>query len=182
MTRDQCMYVLMRESKAVRRAVTERLRAIDTPSIPQSLPEALRLAADLAEQKAIAEQERDEAVRTKAFIGNKREATAMATASAARREAERLRQQLGRNQHHSTIIAVEQVTGLKFAKNAYVGLRRWCKSKGVNPVEVVDERYGSVKAWPAGAWLEVYDIDLATLFGTLVGEDFRPFSSQGALR
>ncbi len=140
------------------------------PMIPQSLPEALRLAADLAEQKAIAEQERDEAVRAKALIGNKREATAMATASTAKREAERLRRQLGRNKHHATIIAVEQVTGMRFANNAYVGLRRWCKAKGVSPVEVVDERYGSVKAWPAGAWLDVYNVNLRSLFSSLVGD------------
>lgn len=164
MTRDQCMYVLMRESKSVRRAVTERLKAVPHPAIPQSLPEALRLAADLAEKNEALALERDEAVRTKAQIGSKREATAMAAASVAKREAERLRHELGRNQHHATIIAVEQVTGMKFPRNAYVGLRRWCKAKGVSAVDVVDERYGMVKAWPAGAWLDEHDIDLSALF------------------
>lgn len=165
MTRDQCMYVLMRESKAVRRAVVERLKGMETAAIPQSLPEALRLAADLAERNEALALERDEAVRTKAQIGSKREASAMAKASAAVREADRLRGELGRNQHHATIIAVEQVTGQKFPRNAYVALRKWCKSKGVSPVEVVDERYGMVKAWPAGAWQSAFDIDLKLLFG-----------------
>lgn len=135
------------------------------PIIPQSLPEALRLAADLAERNEALALERDEAVRTKAQIGSKREASAMAKASAAVREADRLRGELGRNQHHATIIAVEQVTGQKFPRNAYVALRKWCKSKGVSPVEVVDERYGMVKAWPAGAWQAAFDIDLKLLFG-----------------
>lgn len=134
------------------------------PAIPQSLPEALRLAADLAEKNEALALERDEAIRTKALIGSKREATAMASASAAKREAERLRYELGRNQHHATVIAVEQVTGMKFPRNAYVGLRRWCKQKSVSPVNVIDERYGMVKAWPAGAWLDCHDIDLSLLF------------------
>ncbi|ROZ87279.1 DNA-binding protein [Pseudomonas neustonica] len=49
---DQCLWVLMRESKAVRRSVTTRLNELRNQQrhIPQSLPEALRLAADLAEQ------------------------------------------------------------------------------------------------------------------------------------
>ncbi|THF55900.1 phage antirepressor KilAC domain-containing protein [Pseudothauera rhizosphaerae] len=50
MTRDQCMYVLMRESKAVRRSVTNRLKALEAPAIPQTLPEALRLAAEAIER------------------------------------------------------------------------------------------------------------------------------------
>ena len=41
------------------------------------------------------EMERDEAIRTKAMIGSKREATAMATASAKARECEKLREQIG---------------------------------------------------------------------------------------
>lgn len=135
------------------------------PAIPQTLPEALRLAADLAEQKQAIEAERDEAVRTKAMISNKREASAMATASAAKREVERLKQELGRNQKHATITAVEQVTGEKFPRNAYVALRKWCKAHNASPAEVFDERYGMVKAWPAGAWLEIHNIDLRSLFG-----------------
>lgn len=51
LNRDQCMLVSMRESKGVRRRVLARLNALEAaPAIPQTLPEALRLAADLAEQ------------------------------------------------------------------------------------------------------------------------------------
>lgn len=126
---------------------------------------AARAWAEQVEQRQQLAHERDEAIRTKALIGSKREASAMAAAAVAKREADRLRHELGRNQHHATIIAVEQVAGRKFARNAYVALRAWCKAKGVSPVEVVDERYGMVKAWPAGAWEAVFDIDLSVLFG-----------------
>ena len=50
LTKDQCLLISMRESKSVRRTVLAKLNAI-----PQTLPEALRLAADLAEQKAVLE-------------------------------------------------------------------------------------------------------------------------------
>ncbi|PPX79067.1 hypothetical protein C3D70_21295, partial [Cronobacter sakazakii] len=49
---DQMMLVGMRESKAVRRSVLAKLKVMHGPQIPQTLPEALRLAADLAEQNA----------------------------------------------------------------------------------------------------------------------------------
>lgn len=52
LTMDQMMLVGMRESKAVRRSVLAKLKAMHELQIPQTLPEALRLAADLAEQKA----------------------------------------------------------------------------------------------------------------------------------
>lgn len=135
------------------------------PAIPQSLPEALRLAADLAEKNEALALERDEAVRTKALIGSKREATAMATAAAAKRIAERLSHELGRNSRHATVTAVEKMTGQKFPRNAYVAMRQWCRRQNVTPVDVVDERYGMVKAWPAGAWRDCHDIDIAALFG-----------------
>lgn len=173
--REACL-MAMSYSYDLQAAVFDKMTALEqqlanqqpaAPAIPQTLPEALRLAADLAEQKQVAEAERDEAVRTKALIGSKREATAMAAASAAKREAAKLRDQLGRNSRHATITAVEQVTGQKFPRNAYVPMRRWCKERGVNPAEVFDERYGMVKAWPAGAWLEIHNIDLRSLFGEM---------------
>lgn len=52
---EQMTLVGMRESKAVRRSVLAKLKVMHGPQIPQSLPEALRLAADLAEQKAVLE-------------------------------------------------------------------------------------------------------------------------------
>ena len=45
-------------------------------------------------------------------------------------------------------------------------LRRWCKVHEVTPETVPDKRYPKgVKAWPAAAWLDVYGVDLAELFG-----------------
>src|SRR5690606_19712620 len=127
-------------------------------AIPKTMAEALRLAADQAEQIEQLAVERDQAVATKAQIGSKREATAMATAAKAKREADALRDELGHNARHATIIAVERATGQSFAKNAYVSLRRWCKQYGIKATEVTDPRYGSVKAWPAGAWESVFGI------------------------
>lgn len=59
-------------------------------ALPKTLPEALRLYAAEIEAKEKALQERDEAIRTKAMIGSRREATAMATASAKSKECKRL--------------------------------------------------------------------------------------------
>lgn len=53
MTADQCKLVAMRESKGVRRRVLARLNELEAQQqirVPQTLPEALRLAAELAEQ------------------------------------------------------------------------------------------------------------------------------------
>jgi phage antirepressor YoqD-like protein len=51
LTIEQCMLVGMRESKAVRRSVLAKLKELEQKEqfqIPQTLPEALQLAADLA--------------------------------------------------------------------------------------------------------------------------------------
>ena len=59
-------------------------------AVPKTLPEALRLYAAEIEAKEKALQERDEAIRTKAQIGSRREATAMNTASQKSKECKRL--------------------------------------------------------------------------------------------
>ena len=133
--------------------------------IPQTLPDALRLAADLADQKAKAEAERDHAVATKAQIGSRREATAMAAASAAKREAARLAQELGRGTHHATIIAVEKAIGLSFGNQGFRPLKAWCQKHGVTAAKVPCPRYGQAASWPAAAWSEVYGVELGALFG-----------------
>ncbi len=53
LTHDQCMLVAMRESKIVRRRVLELIEHLKTagqPKLPQTMAEALRLAADQAEE------------------------------------------------------------------------------------------------------------------------------------
>lgn len=56
LTRDQCMLVSMRESKAVRRKVVAKLNALASQvgfSVPQTRAEAMRLATDLEEQNEV---------------------------------------------------------------------------------------------------------------------------------
>lgn len=64
MSHKQALRVAARESKAVRRSLIDKLEELQqreqpspTPAIPQSLPEALRLAAELAEQKQHLEEQ-----------------------------------------------------------------------------------------------------------------------------
>ncbi|EHL0178549.1 phage antirepressor KilAC domain-containing protein [Escherichia coli] len=62
MTYKQALRVAARESKAVRRSLIDKLEELQqastaSPAIPQTLPEALRLAAELAEQKMQLEQQ-----------------------------------------------------------------------------------------------------------------------------
>ncbi|EMM7841115.1 hypothetical protein NRF81_002040 [Pseudomonas aeruginosa] len=90
---------------------------------------------------------------------------AKALVDAAIRQVKRLNDELGHGTRYATVTAVENATGTKYPFNAYVHLRKWCKANGVQPEIVPDRRFGEVKAWPAGAWAAVYQIDLATLFG-----------------
>ena len=121
------------------------------------------LASKRAEQLAI--EERDNAVATKAEIGSRREATAMATASAAIREARQLRERLGMGVTQATIVAVEKALGREFGRSGWRPLKKWCEARDIKAPHVVHPTFGSVIAWPAGAWMDAYQIDLADLFG-----------------
>lgn len=130
--------------------------------------EILRLAMDAEESKLKAEAERDEAIRTKAMIGSKREASAMATAAAAKRETKMAQEKvnaltlaLGHNAMQATVKAVDAATG---KAHAWQPLRAWCRENGVIAVKVTDPLYGVVTAWPSGAWAAAHSVDLADLF------------------
>ena len=75
----------------------ERL-AKQAPShnLPTTFSEALRLLANEVEMKELAMKQRDEAIRTKAWISDSKTATAMATASAAVRKQRQLENELGK--------------------------------------------------------------------------------------
>jgi phage regulator Rha-like protein len=132
------------------------------PPAELSRMDILRLAMESEEARIKAEAERDEAIRTKHLIGSKREATAMATASKAKAESQKLKAELGFCAHHATIKAVQQATG---TEHAWQPMREWCASNNVPPNFVPDPLYGKVRAWPAQAWRACHAVDLFVLFG-----------------
>lgn len=58
---------------------------------------------------------------------------------------------------------VKNLTGIDYA---WQPLRKWCKTQGVKPLEVVDARYGLVKSWPNAAWQAVHNVALDELFNS----------------
>ena len=71
--------------------------------IPKTLAEALRLAADKEEEVQRVTLERDKAIKEKAWIAEKREVTAMVTASAAVRKAKVLEKKLDLSENYRTV-------------------------------------------------------------------------------
>lgn len=151
------------------------------PALPGDYIHALEhlLESKRSEQKAI--EERDHAVATKAEIGSRREATAMASASAAIREVRRLEDELGRGTRQATVKAVEALTKTTFDPQGWRKLRAWCDEHGVQAGYVEDPLYGRVRAWPAGAWREVYGIDISELFGPIHSTPSDHHPEQGRL-
>jgi len=159
LSEDQCLLVSMRESKSVRRTVLEKLK---TPVLDLTDPVVLHgLLLQTTAQIQVIKAERDEAIRTKAQISDTKTATALNTASQAVKKANKLQAELGRCKSNATVIAVNNLTGKKYE---WLPLRKWCKAQGIKAIEVVDARYGLVKAWPSAAWSAVFGVDLDVLF------------------
>ena len=135
------------------------------PALPADYIGALEHLLESKRSEKLAIEQRDHAIETKAEIGSRREATAMATASAAVRQVQKLKDDLGLGTRQAAILAVEKAVGRKFGVSGYVPLRRWCKERGITAPKVFHPTYGFVRCWPAGAWMDAYQIDLADLFG-----------------
>lgn len=148
-----------------RQLVSNYFRPAPAPALPADYISALEhlLASKRSEQLAL--DQRDHAIATKAEIGTRREATAMATASAAVRKVMHLENELGRGCQHATVTAVEKAAHRTFGSQGFRPLKNWCDSHGVSAPKVQDPRFGWVRSWPAAAWSAVYQIDLAELFG-----------------
>ena len=131
-------------------------------NLPQDLPSALRALADTYEQLQQAQFEREIAVKTKAHISDKKTATAMATASKAVQENQRLKDQIGQSKKNATVLAVERLTSNTYT---WQPLNKWCNAHGIKPQKVHDERYGKINTYPFQAWMDVYSVNLSALFG-----------------
>lgn len=129
-----------------------------------STMDILSIAMESEKGRLLAIEQRDKAIATKAQIGSKREATAMANVAKANKEVTRLMDRLGFNARHATIKAVEGAVKRSFGPQGWRPLSNWCKANGATAIDVPDPLYGSVKSWPADAWGEIYDVDLKALF------------------
>ena len=117
---------------------------------PKSFKEAFYLA--YKQQEKIEELEK-----TKAWIGNKREATAMNTASQKVKEVKKLQVALDLEMSYATVKKVEKATGRKYS---WQNLKKYCESAGLCWNKAFDSNYGSVNSYPAEAWKNVYGVEL----------------------
>lgn len=120
------------------------------PRVPKSFPDALRMIADIEEEKQLALEQRDYYKRTKAEIGNRREATAMATASAAVRQRDALADQLGEGKHYKQVKAIPwllEVFNESAGMYSQVGrkLSQLGERMGLSPRIKEDSQYGTIK-------------------------------------
>ena len=108
------------------------------------------------EQRELAEAQRDEAIRTKSWIGSRREATAMNTASQKSKECERLREQIGDAEHWKQVKAIRWLSKyFALSKGLYGAiahkLKEICIEHGWERRDIPDTEYGTVKAYPIEA-------------------------------
>lgn len=103
------------------------------------------------------EQRLASAIRTKAEIGQRREATAMNTASQAVKRANKLEVELDKSKQWSTIKRMEMITGLKFKWKL---LSDASKDLGHERKYVYDANYGKVRTYHVDAWQEAYALDI----------------------
>lgn len=127
---------------------------------------AARAWADAIEATQAVTIERDHAIATKAQIGDKKVATAMATASAKSRETAKLRALMGEATQSASIIAVENAMKRKFGKQDWRKLKTYCAAAGLSTGKSFNPGMQmNVNTYPAAAWLEVFGVDLVELFG-----------------
>ena len=132
-----------------------------TIALPSDYIEALEhlLIAKKAEKLAIAE--RDYAIATKAQIGSKREATAMARASAESRRANSLEIQLDQARDYASVKKIEALTKRKFE---WKPLKHWSVEHGIAIKKATDANYEKgVNTYSSSAWLAVYGVDIYAL-------------------
>ena len=120
------------------------------PRVPQSFPDALRMIADIEEEKQLALEQRDYYKRTKAEIGSRREATSMATASAAIRQRDALADKLGEGKHYKQVKAIPwllEVFHESAGMYSQVGrkLSQLGEKMGLSPRIKEDSQYGTIK-------------------------------------
>ena len=161
--KDTCFTLMLGYDAVARMKVVKRWQQLEESSgnlIPDfSNPaEAARAWALQYEEKTKAIAIAEEAIKTKAEIGSRREATAMATASIASKKAERLSIEVDESRNWATIKRMEMAYhGTKFK---WQELRNASNEMGIPPRKIFDANYGTVNSYHADVWRETYAVEI----------------------
>lgn len=143
--------------------LVDRWQALEDGAAP-ALPDfanpaaAARAWADALDAKNEALAIASRATTTKAEIGNRREATAMNTASQAVKKAAALEIELDRSKQYASVKRMEMLYhGQKFE---WRKLKSGGQEMGIETIEIFDANYGTVKAYHADVWREVYALSI----------------------
>ena len=129
---------------------------------PQALPNFSN-PADAARAWAAEYEARLLAENTKAQIGARREATAMNTASQAVKKVHQLEVQLDKSKQYATVKRMEMLHhGQPFNWRL---LKSAAAEMGIPAIDVFDANYGTVKAYHADVWREVYAVSADLVAG-----------------
>ena len=121
-----------------------------------STMDILQIAMESERGRLLAIEQRDHAIQTKAQIGTQREATAMNTASQAVKKVHQLEVQLDKSKQYATVKRMEMLHhGQPFNWRL---LKSAAAEMGIPAIDVFDANYGTVKAYHADVWREVYAV------------------------
>ncbi|HCE0849757.1 TPA: phage antirepressor protein [Acinetobacter baumannii] len=123
----------------------------------------LRKTQELQQARA----ERDHAITTKAEIGSRREATAMATASKFKRENEDLKQKLGESISFAAVASINTKLKTNFGNKEGRLLSKYSREHHleIKKATVQGQRFSEVNSYHRDAWLAIFNIDLTSVFG-----------------
>ncbi|WKJ91364.1 Rha family transcriptional regulator [Methylomonas montana] len=157
--RRECDLVVSGYSVKYRLAIIDRWHELEAmQSQPKTRLELAREQVALLENIERLEQERNYAIATKAEIGSRREATAMNTASQAVKLANKLSVELDRSKEYCTVKRMQMIHhGQQFNWRL---LKSTGIEMGIEPIDVFDANYGTVKAYHIDVWREAYAIGL----------------------
>lgn len=111
----------------------------------------------ITEQKELAEQQRDEAIRTKSYISDKKTATALGRVGGLVKENNYLKETLALAGEYRTILAVAQKNNLRdWHYISWRKLKRYCIEHNLVIKEISDVRFGTVKTYPIEAFKAIY--------------------------
>ena len=111
------------------------------------------------EKTKLEKEAKEEAIRTKALIGSKREATAMNTASTAVKKVKKLEVALDVSREYASTKRVTIAANYSDSE-VHRPLGTYCKKHNIATKIIEDNSFDFVKSYPAYAWKGVYDIDI----------------------